>query len=223
MGEAKQIIVRPVKATEANALVRRIHYSGAVAQNSQLHLGVFLHGALEGVMQFGPSIDKRRMAGLVEGTNMGQFMELNRMAFSAALPRNSESRALSVAFRMLRKVAPQIKWIVSFADATQCGDGAIYRAAGFDLVGVKRNRSLRKLENGVVVSDKSLNHAMVDGRRGASVIKGESLEGFQIKYVYFLEPEWRSRLTVPILGYDEIAKRGARMYRGKRLDHAAEV
>lgn len=223
MGEAKQIIVRPIKVADANALVRKIHYSGAVARNSQLHLGVFLHGALEGVMQFGPSIDKRRMAGLVEGTNMGQFMELNRMAFSSALPRNSESRALSVAFRMLRKVAPQIKWVVSFADATQCGDGAIYRAAGFDLVGVKRNTSLLRLSSGQVVAKKSLDHATVNGAYVSSSVAGEPLEGFQIKYVYFLDPEWRGRLTVPVLGYDEIVKRGARMYRGKRLDHAAEV
>jgi hypothetical protein len=30
-----------------------------VVPNSQLHFGGFLHGRLEGVMQFGPSINKR--------------------------------------------------------------------------------------------------------------------------------------------------------------------
>jgi hypothetical protein len=40
-------------------------------------------------MQFGPSLDKRKVQGLVEGTSWNGFIELNRMAFSDRLPRNS--------------------------------------------------------------------------------------------------------------------------------------
>ena len=49
------------------------------------------------------------------------------MAFSDRLPRNSESRALAIAFKMIRKHYPHIEWVISFADGTQCGDGTIYR------------------------------------------------------------------------------------------------
>ena len=42
------------------------------------------------------------------------------MAFSDLLPRNSESRALAISIKLLKKKAPQIKRIVSFADACQC-------------------------------------------------------------------------------------------------------
>ncbi|MFR3876814.1 MAG: hypothetical protein ACLTYW_00180 [Collinsella sp.] len=52
------------------------------------------------------------------------------MAFDDVLPRNSESRCISVALRMIKKQAPQIKWVISFADGCSCGDGAIYRARG---------------------------------------------------------------------------------------------
>ena len=103
--------------------------------NSQIHIGVFYGGKLEGAMQFGPSLDKRKLQGLVEGTLWNEFIELNRLAFTDNLPRNSESRALAVAMKLLRKHAPQIKWVVTFADGTQCGDGTIYRAAGFVLTG----------------------------------------------------------------------------------------
>jgi len=145
MDSAKDIILRPITSKRGNEFIKRVHYSGKVAQNSQIHLGVFLHGKLEGVMQFGPSLDKRKLIGLVDGTLWHQFIELNRLAFTDVLPRNSESRALSIAFKLLRKHAPQIKWVVSFADATQCGDGTIYRAAGFVLTGIKVNTQLYRL------------------------------------------------------------------------------
>ena len=73
-------------------------------------------------MSFGPSTDKTKLIGLVEGTGWNEFIELNRMAFSDLLPRNSESRALAIAVKLLRKNAPHLKWFVTFADGTQCGD-----------------------------------------------------------------------------------------------------
>lgn len=43
----------------------------------------------------------------------------------------------------------------------------------------------------------------------------EPLKGFQLRYIYFIDPEARKRLTVPNLPFSEIKKRGAGMYRGK--------
>ena len=153
---AKDITVAPVSAQAAITIVRRVHYSGKVVNNSQLHLGVFLAGRLEGAMQFGPSLDKRKIQGLVSGTPWNGFIELNRMAFSDRLPRNSESRALGVAFRLLRKHYPHIQWVVSFADGTQCGDGTIYRASGFVLTGVKKNTQVWAAPSGEYFSRMSL-------------------------------------------------------------------
>ncbi|WP_439374802.1 hypothetical protein [Bradyrhizobium sp. DASA03120] len=48
-------------------------------------------------------MDKGNIQGLVRETAWNGFLELNRLAFSEALPRNSESRALSVAMRMIKK------------------------------------------------------------------------------------------------------------------------
>lgn len=145
MGSAKDIRIEPIERRYADALVKRVHYSGKVVNNSQLHLGVFYKGRLEGAMQFGPSLDKRKIQGLVRDTPWNGFLELNRMAFSEALPRNSESRALGVAMRLIRQHAPHVQWIVSFADGAQCGDGTIYRAAGFILTGIRKNTSLWSL------------------------------------------------------------------------------
>ena len=68
MGDAKALIVKPISAQDANRIVGALHYSGKVVKNSQVHLGVFMDGKCGGAMQFGPSMDQRRMTGMVSGT-----------------------------------------------------------------------------------------------------------------------------------------------------------
>lgn len=139
---AKDIQIAPISASAANRLIKKLHYSGKVVTNSKLHLGVFLDGRCLGALSFGPSLDKRKLIGLVTGTKWNEFIELNRMALSDELPRNGESRALAVSMRLIRKNYPGLKWVISFADGCLCGDGTIYRAAGFSLTGVKSNKQI---------------------------------------------------------------------------------
>lgn len=225
---AKDIIVKPISSQDAARIVKACHYSGKVVQNSQLHFGVFLNGRCGGAMQFGPSLDKRKIQGLVEGTGWNGFLELNRMAFADWLPRNSESRAIGVAMRMIRKSYPHIEWIVSFSDATQCGDGTIYRASGFVLTGITENSTLWEFPDGERVSNiaiktghrfqvRKFGRALFgeEGMKEARRVGAIPLPGFQLRYIYFLNSAARSRLTVPILPFTEIERRGAGMYRGK--------
>lgn len=220
---AKDIEVRPVSRRDAAECIRRYHYSGKPYCKSTVHLGVFLGGRLYGAMQFGDPVNKRLSMGLVSGTGWHQFTELNRMAFGPELPRNSESRALSVALRILRNNASQLKWVQSFADGAQCGDGTIYRASGFVLTQIKKNSLFRV--GGGVMSPTGLRtgrfRALVS-RHGTAWAKralGAELEpipGFQLRYVYFLDPAWRARLTCAEIPFSRIAEVGAKMYLGKR-------
>lgn len=227
MGDAKRLVIKPISAKDANRIIQSLHYSGKTVKNSQLHLGVFLDGKCGGAMQFGPSLDKRKMLGLVEGTLWHEFIELNRMAFADWLPRNGESRSLGFAFRWMRKHYPQIKWCVSFADGTQCGDGTIYRASGFVLTGIKKNKDLWKLPDGRVEHSmnakatrpgrlqRELQVASESSCKAFKRVGAKPLTGFQLRYIYFIDPTARQRLTVPILPFSEIDRQGAGMYKGK--------
>ena len=73
------------------------------------------------------------------------------MAFDDYLPRNSESFCIAKSIRLIKKYAPQVKWIISFADACQCGNGTIYRAANFVLTGIRRNTNIILLPDGQIV------------------------------------------------------------------------
>ena len=103
MGRAKEIILKVIPNKIANEFVKKHHYSGKVVSNSQLHFGAFLDGRLHGVMSYGPSLDKSKIMGLVEGTKWNEFIELNRMAFDDYLPRNSESRCISQSIKLIKK------------------------------------------------------------------------------------------------------------------------
>ena len=209
MGKVKDIKIKVLPSRVANNFVRSHHYSGKVVPNSNLHLGAFLDNTLHGVMSFGPSINKKGTVNLVRDTGWNEFIELNRMAFDDHLPKNAESRCIAIAIKLIKKNAPHIKWVISFADATQCGDGTIYRASGFKLVGIVDNTSLR-------VNPKTGEpmHVIQAHHKGISKeFRGwEPLRGKQLKYVYLIDP--KCKLNIEELPYSAIKEAGAGMYKG---------
>ena len=234
MFSAKDILIKPIKAAAAKAIIKKIHYSGKVVPNSNLHFGVFLNGILEGAMQFGSPMDKRKSIGLVAGTLWNEMLELNRMAFSDKLPRFSESRAIGYVFRLIRKNYPHIKWIQSFSDATACGDGTIYRASGFVLTSIKENSSIYEFPDGARIAVMSITNAgdplgrrKVCDKYGAKYDSSASMKPFiaigakkavgsMLRYIYFIHKDCEENLTVPIIPFSEIEKMGAGMYKGEK-------
>ena len=235
MASAKDVEVRVIPAKVANPFVKAHHYSGKVVTNSQLHLGAFLNGRLHGVMSFGPPMDKSKVLHLVKGTPWNGMLELNRMAFDEVLPKNSESRCKSVAMRLIRKNAPHVKWILSYADGCQCGDGAIYRASGFLLTGISENSTIAILPDGTEVANMSCNAHVNQPRRelgGKSLAEyfngrytwnkyleatgAKMAKGYMLRYIYFIDKKWRDRLTVPEIPFSKIEEMGAGMYKGEK-------
>jgi hypothetical protein len=120
---------------------------------------------------------------------------------------------------MIRKHYPHIEWVILFADGCQCGDGTIYRAAGAVLTGIKLNKSLLRLPDGSVTHKMTQvtgkNRAKHFAETGGSWSgQGVPLDGYQMRYVFFLNPDARARLVPKEVPYSEIERRGAGMYRG---------
>lgn len=216
MGRAKEIELKVIPAKIANDFIKKHHYSGKVVPNSTLHFGAFLDGKLHGVMGYGASINKKGTMNLVEGTGWNEFIELNRMAFDEYLPRNSESYCIAKSIKLIKKNAPQIKWIISFADGTQCGDGTIYRASNFVLTDIRKNEALKiNPETGEKVHTITAYHQMIKDFKN-----WDAIEGYQLRYIYFIDKSCKERLTVPIIPFSEIDKIGAGMYKGEKITQA---
>ena len=239
MGRAKEIEVKVIPGSIANPFMKSHHYSGKVVNNSCLHFGCFLDGRIHGVLSFGPSLDKKKIMQLVDGTGWNNFLELNRMAFDDYLPRNSESYCIGKTLRLIKKNAPQIKWVVSFADGCSCGDGTIYRASNFVLTAIKENFNLCLLPSGEKIHKMTLEsnptqpreelggksyYDITGGRfnfkRYVNYVGGEILKGFQLRYIYFIDKKWRNRLVVPEIPFYRIDEMGAGMYKGEKITQA---
>ena len=129
-----------------------------------------------------------------------------------------------------------MKWIVSFADACSCGDGAIYRASNFILTGIKENEALCLLPDGSKIRKLTLEanplaprkelggHSFFDVTDGnfswgqyMEAAGGILLSGYQLRYIYFIDKGKRKDLTVPEIPYSRIDELGAGMYRGEKM------
>jgi hypothetical protein len=245
MGRAKEIIVKVIPSKIANEFVKKHHYSGKYATSSLIHFGCFLDGKLHGAMSFGNPIDRRKLLGLVhtkEGVPVlwREFLELNRMAFDDYLGKNSESRCISIAIKLLKKNTPHVKWVVSYSDGTQCGDGVIYRASGFYLTAVRESvndlwRTPEHLGWNKEVAHRIAIQGGVGGRIAEYVLQkygtrnisvkqlvkdngGEIVTGFQLRYIYLIDKT--CKITVPILPFSKIDEMGAGMYKGKKVSLA---
>mgnify|MGYP003544476194 CR=1 FL=1 len=229
MPRAKDIVVKPLESKMAREFVQRWHYSGKTYPKSSLHLGAFLGGRLVGVMQFGDPLDRSKVIGLVKDTKWHNMLELNRMAMIDDTPKNTESRFISIAMKMIKKSYPSIEWVLSFSDGCQCGDGTIYRASGFVLTGIKKNTGLYEY-NGEVFTAVGLDTSSKMRARFSSITGGTivsykdmikygatKLTGFQLRYIYFLNPAARQRLTVPVIPFSKIDEIGASMYKGESI------
>ena len=213
MSRVKEIELKVIPAKIANDFIKKHHYSGKVVNNSFLHFGAFLDKRLHGVMSFGHSLDKAKTQKLVKNTGWNEFCELNRMAFDDYLPRNSESYCIGKALRLLKKNAPHLKWVISFADGCSCGDGTIYRASNFVLTQIKKNSTMwindkgEKVQNMSFATNPALNKK--DFKR---------LDGYMLRYVYFLDKKCIKDLTCEIIPFSKIKEMGANMYKGVKND-----
>ena len=238
MINVKDIKINRIDSKSANNFVKKHHYSGKFVQNSQLHFGAFYEDKLHGVLSYGPSIDKKKLIGLVEGTKWNEFIELNRMAFDDFLPKNSESRCISITLKLIKKHCQHIKWVVSFADAMQCGSGTIYKACGFHLIGYSKGSmwllpdELAKINGGPVahrlkVQDKNskLSKYILSETKGKNLtiencvkqFGGSMLPGYMFRYIFFLKKGLIENLNMPILPYSTIDKLEANMYKGEKM------
>lgn len=127
--------VREIERERANAIIIKNHYSHKVYNASYIHLGVFVDNNLVGVLQYGSAMNPASGNSVVEGTQIENFLELNRMWIDDSAGNTSESQAISCSIRYIKHRYPKVKWIQSFADE-RCGCyGIVYQACSFAYYG----------------------------------------------------------------------------------------
>jgi|TARA_R100001530_G_scaffold47170_1_gene35447 hypothetical protein len=119
----------------ANKTIIKNHYSGKIYNATYIHLGVFIDEKFIGVLQYGYAMNPASCGSVVEGTELDQYLELNRMWLHDMAVRNSESMAISYSIKYIKKKFPKVRWIQSFADERCGGLGIVYQACSFSFYG----------------------------------------------------------------------------------------
>ena len=141
--------VKEIDAKTARNIIKKYHYSKKVVSNSDIHLGVFnKEDALVGCLQYGMPLNKKSTPiKLCKNYDWRNMRELSRMVMRDEELRNSESMAISLCNKWLKKNRPDIKWLLSFSDGKENNVGYIYQATNWIYLGYMVSKSFYKIDN----------------------------------------------------------------------------
>lgn len=130
-----QLFVRLITKNTAALCYRRWHYLGDKGFLQVYGFGAYYDGLIHGAISFHPPSAPETVIGLFGNDSQDGIWEIGRLAMSPDCPRNSESRFIAVAIRLLRRATP-VKAIITYADSSVGHTGIIYRASGFIYLGL---------------------------------------------------------------------------------------
>ena len=197
--------VQEIPRNKSNELIIKNHYSKKVYNGTYIHLGVYINAELLGVLQYGYAMNPASADSVVTGTEMNQYLELNRMWLDDKAKRNSESMAISYSIKYIKNKLKTIKWIQSFADERCGGLGIVYQACSFNFYG-EHISSFWELDgetfhNSIMTSEKA-------GKRGFNLLNNPKNKDRVIKhslrqfrYIKFLDMSWIKKCTKKEMPY----------------------
>ena len=191
--------VKEIDKDLAKETIIKNHYSKKCYNGTYVNLGVFIKGEFLGVLQYGYAMNPASGGSLVTGTEMNQYLELNRMWIADDVGNYPESKAISYSIKYIKGKLKTIKWIQSFADERCGGLGIVYQACSFRFYG-EHTSSFWELDgetfhNSIKTSEKA-------GRRGFNLLNDPKNKDRviqhtlrQFRYIKFLDKSWIKKCT----------------------------
>ena len=189
--------VKEIDRKEANKTIIKNHYSKKVYNGTYINLGVFINDEMLGVLQYGYAMNPASCESVVEGTEMNQYLELNRMWLDDKAIRNSESKAIAYSIKYIKGKIKTIKWIQSFADERCGGLGIVYQACSFKFYG-EHTSSFWELDgetfhNSIKTSEKAgkRGYRLLNDPKNKDRVTHHTLR--QFRYIKFLDSRWAKK------------------------------
>lgn len=135
----QKYFVAPLNSSKAIKFVQTYHYSHQAFNRASLNLGVYDKSSnlLKGVMQWGISaaMNIKLDRYVKEPITNKEYFELNRFCMEEEEERNSESQAISLGIKWIKKFRPDIKLLVSYSGRREGKYGYIYQATNWEYLG----------------------------------------------------------------------------------------
>lgn len=128
----KQLQIEVVFGEWLDRWISERHYLGYCGPGSRLRLAVYFDGVIVGGMLWGRPVAR--------ALDQVRTMELTRMYLTDECPKNSESRCIAVATRIIRQRFPEVTTLIAYSDPKAGHDGTIYKAAGWEFAGMTEGR-----------------------------------------------------------------------------------
>ena len=187
--------VKEIGRNVANEIIIKNHYSHKFYNATYIHLGVYINNELLGVLQYGYAMNPASGGSVVEGTQLNNYLELNRMWLDDKAERNSESKALSYSIKYIKGKYRTVKWIQSFADERCNCYGVVYQACSFNYFGehdsVFWTLNGEVFHNSLMTRNPNLSKAAATIQKGKEEATKESLR--QFRYIYFIDKRWKKK------------------------------
>jgi adenine modification enzyme len=193
-----EFYVKEMSRDLAYDMIIRNHYShkGDSIAHNKINLGVYIENELLGVLQYGYAMNPASCSSVVEGTEINQYLELNRMWIDDKAGRNTESRAISYSFKYIKGKHPKIKWVQSFADERCGGLGIVYQAANFDYFG-EHDSIFWELDGEVHHNSKFTNKNPKSNSKWkyyqANKHRASKSSLRQFRYIFFIDKRWKKK------------------------------
>ena len=202
----KDFQVKEIDKDLANKTIIKNHYSKKIYNATYLHLGVFINNEFMGVLQYGYAMNPASCGSVVTGTEMNQYLELNRMWLDDKAERNSESKAISYSIKYIKGKLKTIKWIQSFADERCGGLGIVYQACSFRYYGEHTssfwewdNEVFHNIQMTVKKGTKRYTKRVHELQTNKDKAIKHDLR--QFRYIKFLDKSWIKKCTKKELPY----------------------
>ena len=143
--DTTKLSLRIVSKPIARKFVEKNHYSGKLS-SCRYPIGIFYQGdnphkffdeleeKLIGIIAYGFPIGRRVLGSIFKEElqlDTKNILELTRLCIYDGYGKNIESYVISQSFKCLRKNAPDIKVLISYADPEQKHNGGIYQATNW--------------------------------------------------------------------------------------------
>lgn len=111
----------------------------------------------------------------------GEVIELLRMALNGK--QESTTKAMAISLKLIKKNAPNVKLIVSYADSEQGHFGTIYQATNWYYTGFSTDTNL-------IINGKREHRRTLGSRFGTCSSEKIKLMGYEVK-VFKTKPKWK--------------------------------
>ena len=196
------LVVREEPTSVVRRLIETNHYSGKTTKNVWRSFGVYYEDRLEGAIQIGYGIRPKMKTHLFDGPPEA-VREFDRMYLTDLLPPNAESAVIGGLLRYLKRTYPEVAVLITYADGIRGKVGTIYQATNAIYIGAVAGE-FYFLPSGEAVHPVTMWHWHKTRKREVlnKLYPGiKHIRGAQHRYIYILDPTWRSRLKVPIQPY----------------------